>query len=89
LADLEEELLLAGKSTKARKVGGLIADVSEGVRRVRGHVDRLVRRGGHRLTSEGDLDLSLEDAEHLFEVVPVWRRAPAGWHVYVDQRVGP
>jgi hypothetical protein len=41
------------------------------------------------LTAEGELDLALQDREHLLEVVPVRRRAAAVGHTHVDQAVLP
>jgi hypothetical protein len=40
-----------------------------------------------RLAAERQLDLAVENGEHLLEVVPVQRRTAARRHQHVDQRV--
>jgi hypothetical protein len=37
--------------------------------------------------ADGDFDLAVEDGEHLFEVVAVWRRAAARRDMHVDEGV--
>ena len=43
--------------------------------------------GNDRLAPEGDLDLAVEDGEHLFEVMSMRWRPAAGRHVHIDQGV--
>ena len=53
------------------------------------NVDR--RAGPHRLgfAAEGDLELALEEGEHLLEIMPMRRRPAAVGHDHVDQAVAP
>ena len=37
--------------------------------------------------AEGDLDLPLENGEHLLEIMAMGRRTAAGWNKHVDQAV--
>ena len=38
-------------------------------------------------SSESKLDFTLQDREHLFEIMAMRRRAAAGWNVHVDETV--
>src|SRR2546430_9574653 len=59
------------------------------MRRVGRDVDGIPSPSGRRLPAEGQLDLPVEDTEHLLEVVAMRGRASARWYVHVDQRVTP
>ncbi len=61
----------------------------EAVRCVGRDIDGLACLGHEMFVSKGELDLAVEDGEHLLEVVAVGRRAAARWDVHVDQRVAP
>ncbi len=88
-ADLLEEFLLACRRTETQQSRRPAGDVTKYVRRVGRHVDRVAGRGNGADASERELDLALEDGEHLLEVVTVGRRPAARRDVHVDQRVAP
>jgi len=78
---------LAGRGAHAQQSGWLVAGIAKGVRSIRGNVDGLTSPGDELLTPERDLNLSFEDAEHLFKVVAVRRRSASGWDVHINERV--
>src|SRR3954469_24079392 len=87
ITDAREVLVLAGGGAHAQHAGRRTRDVAEVVRGVGRHVDR--GPGPYRvlLAAEGELDLALEDREHLLEVMPVRRRAAAVGDAHLDQAV--
>jgi hypothetical protein len=65
----------------------LIGAVVEPVGCVGRDVDGFAGSGHEPLAAESELDLAIEDAEHLLKVVAVGRRGPPPGDVHVDQGV--
>ena len=80
-----EEVFEARGRAEAQQADWLRGSVAELVRRVGGNVDGISCVQGQLLTAEGDVDFAFEDAERLFEVVTMWRRAAARRDVHIDQ----
>jgi hypothetical protein len=52
-----------------------------------GYVDGLSRFGDQFFISKGDLNFTLKDTEHLFEVMTVRRGTASGRDVHINQRI--
>jgi len=50
-------------------------------------IDSFARPGDEALASKTELNLTVEDSEHFFKVVAVWRGAAARRDVHVDESV--
>ena len=87
LTDLGEELLLSGRSAKAKQSNRPGGGVSEAMRCVGGHVHGFPGLGDQLLASEAELHLTFEHREHLLEVVTVGRRSAAWWNMHIDECV--
>jgi hypothetical protein len=55
--------------------------------RVGRHVNGLPGLGHEVLATEVELDLAVEDGEHLLKVVTMGRGAATGWDMHVDEGV--
>ncbi len=64
-----------------------MSSVVERMRCVGGHIHRVARSSDEMLVTKGDLDFSLENAKHLFEVVTVGWWATSRGNVHINERV--
>lgn len=86
-ADCSKELLLAGGRAEAQQPRGTLGCVSEPTRHVGGHVDGLTGAGDDGHAAEHEVDLTVQNREHLLEVMAVRRRSSARGDMHVDQGV--
>src|SRR5580704_13914757 len=83
LADLQEEVFLAGGGTGADEAGRFGRGIVELVGSVGGDVYRVACAGDGLAAAEGGFDLAFEDDEGFLEVVAVRAGSAAGWDVHV------
>jgi hypothetical protein len=87
VADRHEELLLSRWRAQAEQACRLVRQVLERVGRIGGDVHGRASARPLDLAAEGQLDVAVQDREHLLKIVTMRRRAAAGRHQHVDQAV--
>jgi hypothetical protein len=88
LANLHEEVLLAGRRTDADQASRFGRGIVELVGSVGRNVDRFASVGDGLVAAESGFDLAFEDDEGFFKVVAVGTGPAAGRHVHVSDGDG-